>query len=304
MRTVRPIVVQWKAAIDVVASKLCRLFVRSEINDRCNTVIIELSQIASIEPLKLAVIAPVLDWDNPGEIKTFVDGLQEDYHIDVTWIEPELPPQGEEARKAYYRDPPAMDGLEQAWDADVIYTALTHVWLNHADSEMYLKLLMSKPIVAGKRAHHACSLSRPENADFPEILLKGLGDATVHKNKDKYRWPFAVFACVMDGHHGGKVNFNEKQTDHPIIRGLDGLLDHRMTKRGYKYKQMADDVTVLVESESMPQVWIRDKQPGIDRRSFYVGYDPEDFEKIPELREMIARAIFWVAKKDIGDYRK
>lgn len=38
-------------------------------------------------PLKLAATAPVLDWDNPGEIKTFVEGLQDDYHIDVTWIE-------------------------------------------------------------------------------------------------------------------------------------------------------------------------------------------------------------------------
>ena len=54
----------------------------------------------------------------------------------------------------------------------------------------------------------------------------------------------------------------------------------------------------------MPQVWIRDKQPNIERRLFYVGYDPVDFESISDLREMIARSIFWVAKKDIADYRR
>lgn len=184
----------------------------------------------------------------------------------------------------------------------MIYTALTHVSLNQADSETYLKLLMSKPIVAGKRAHHALNLSRPKDAELPEIVLQGLGDTKVEKSQTQ--WAMAAFGCVMGGHHGGKVNFNEEQAGHPVIKGLDGLLDHRMTKRGYKYKQMADDVSVLVESEGMPQVWIRDKQPGIDRRMFYVGYDPEDFEKIPELREMIARAIFWVVKKDITNYRK
>lgn len=255
-----------------------------------------------VESLKLAVIAPVLDWDNPSEIKVFVDGLQEAYDIEVTWIEPELPPEGDDAKKEYYRNPPAIDGLKQAWDADVIYTALTHVKISQADSEMYLKLLLSKPIVAGKRAHHGLNLSRPKDSDLPKIVLQGLGKTQVEKPQT--RWAMSAFGCVMGGHHGGKVNFKDGQADHVIVKGLDDLLTHRMTKRGYKYKQMADDVTVLVESEGMPQVWIRDKQPNIERRLFYVGYDPVDFEKISDLREMIARAIFWVAKKDIADYRK
>ena len=257
---------------------------------------------AEVEPLKLAVIAPVLDWDNPSEIEVFVDGLQEKYNIEVTWIEPELPPEGEEAKKEYYRDPPAIDGLKQAWDADVIYTALTHVKLNVADSEMYLKLLMSKPIVAGKRAHHGLNLSRTKDSDLPEIMLKGLGKTQVEKPQT--RWAMAAFGCVMGGHHGGKVNIKEGLEDHEIVKGLDGLLAHRMAKRGYKYKQMADDVTVLVESEGMPQVWVRDKQPNVERRLFYVGYDPVDFEKISELREMITRAIFWVANRNSSDFRR
>ena len=76
-----------------------------------------------------------------------------------------------------------------------------------------------------------------------------------------------------------------------------------MTKRGYKYKQMAPDVTVLIESEGMPQIWVREKQPGAERRLVYVGYDPEDFDKHESLRRLMSRAVFWAAGKDHKAYK-
>ena len=250
------------------------------------------------EPLKLAVIAPVLEWDNVPEIERLTDWLQGHYNLKVTWIQPEHPPQTDdkEVQKAYHRNPPPVKGLEKALDADVVYTAITHVHLNKADTLTYFKLLMTKPIVAGKRAHHGLNFTMDKDQELPDEILVGLGDNET--DKPQRRWAMAVFGCVMGGHHGGKVNIAEGQADHPIIQGLEDLWQHRMTERGYKYKQMAPDVTVLIESEGMPQIWVRDAQPDVDRRLVYVGYDPEDFDKHESLRRLMARAVFWAAGKD------
>jgi len=250
------------------------------------------------EPLELAVIAPVLEWDDVPEIKRLTDWMQGHYNLQVTWIQPEHPPQTDdkEVQKEYHRNPPPVKDLGKALDADVVYTAITHVHLNKADTLTYFKLLMTKPIVAGKRAHHGLNISMDKNQELPDEILAGLGDIEVEKPQT--RWAMAVFGCVMGGHHGGKVNIAEGRADHPIIQRLDDLWQHRMTKRGYKYKQMAPDVKVLIESEGMPQIWVRDAQPDVDRRLVYVGYDPEDFDKHESLRRLMARAVFWAAGKD------
>ena len=44
------------------------------------------------KPLKLAVIAPVLEWDDVPEIKRLTDWMQGHYNLQVTWIQPEHPP--------------------------------------------------------------------------------------------------------------------------------------------------------------------------------------------------------------------
>lgn len=195
-----------------------------------------------------------------------------------------------------------MKDLEKAFDADVVYTAITHVHLNKTDTLTYFKLLMTKPIVAGKRAHHGLNISMDKNQELPDEILAGLGDIQVEKPQT--RWAMAVFGCVMGGHHGGKVNVANDVADHPIIEGLDDLWQHRMTERGYKYRQMAPDVKVLIESEGMPQIWVRDNQPGTKRRLVYAGYDPEDFDKHESLRRLMARAVFWVARENIADFHK
>ena len=254
------------------------------------------------EPLKLAVIAPVMEWDDVPEIKRLSDWMEGHYNIKVTWIQPEHPPKTDDkqVKKTYYSSPPPVKDLEKAFEADVVYTAMTHVALNKADTLTFYKIMMTKPLLGGKRAHHGLNFRMDKNQELPDEMLAGLSEIKVEKPQT--RWAMAAFGCVMGGHHGGKVNFAEGQSEHPIIKGLDELMKHRMTERGYKYKQMAPDVTVLIESEGMPQVWLRDKPPGPERRVVYVGYDPVDFDKHESLRRLMARAVCWLAGKDHKEY--
>ena len=246
------------------------------------------------KPLKLAIIAPVMDWDDPELIRDYGDWLQGHYNLEVVWIQPQHPPKTDdkEVRKQYYRDPPPIKNLNKAWEADVIYTALTHVALNEADTLEYLRLLQAKPVVGGRRAHGS--------------LVFRTGKETEYLGKGKEGgWAFEIFGCRMGGHHRGKetLSFGPKAPGHPIIDGLDEVLTKKLTDRGYRYKKIADDVTVLVvTAEGEPQVWCRTRPGDKPNCVFYFVHDPEDLELHECVRRMVARAIFWVADKDHRKY--
>jgi len=244
-------------------------------------------------PLKLAVIAPVMEWDDPELIREYSEWLEGHYNLRVTWIQPEHPVQSDdkEDRRNYYRNPPPIKGLKNARAADVIYTALTHVALNEADTLEYLNLLATKPVVCGRRAHGSLVFQTQKHTDY---FGKGMKDG----------WAWEIFGCVMGGHHRGKetLSFGPKAAGHPIIDGLDEVLTKKLTDRGYRFKKIADDVTVLiVTTDDEPQVWCRTR-PGTDQRVFYFVHDPDDLQQHEVVRRMVARAIFWVAGKNHRNY--
>jgi len=242
------------------------------------------------KPLKLAIIAPVMEWDDPKLIRDYGDWLQGHYNLNVVWIQPEHPPKtdDEEIKKQYYRSPPPIKDLKKAWEADVIYTALTHVALNEADALEYIKLLQAKPVIGGRRAHSSLYFQHPKDN---EVLAKGWEKG----------WAWEIFGCRMGGHHrgDGSMSFGPKAAGHPIIDGLDEVLTKKLTDRGYRYKKIADDVTVLVvTAEGEPQVWCQTRAGDEPNRVFYFVHDPEDLEQHECVRRMVARAIFWVANQD------
>jgi type 1 glutamine amidotransferase len=171
----------------------------------------------------------------------------------------------------------------------VIYTALTHVSLNEADSAEYLKLLATKPIIGGRRSHHSVGLrvakdGRAQGAAMDAFALE-------------------MFGGKYAGHHGGPIRFKEGSADHPVVKGLDGLVKLSLFDRGYKHV-IADDVKVLVEThEGQPQVWVREKK-GEKPRVFYFVHDPRDIQQHEVVRQMIARALFWATERNEADYKK
>lgn len=244
--------------------------------------------------LKLAIIAPVEPWDRQEGIEAFRDWLIENYRVEVIWIEPAThQPTNETAeaeRKAYYETPPAIPDLAKAGEADVIYTALTHCALNERDTVEYFKLLASKPLIGGRRSHHGLYFRKPKDQPIPAL-----------EEKDGYG--MAVFGGKYAGHHGGAIRFKEGQANHPIVTGLDELVKLSLTDRGYKHV-LADDVTVLIESEhGQPQVWARTRKD-TKQRVFYLVHDPRDIQQHEVVRQMMARALFWVTERTEADYKK
>lgn len=247
-------------------------------------------------PLKVAMLIPIEPWDRKAGLEAFRDWLEKNYRVEVTWIEPAkaLPTKDtpEKERKEYYANPPAIPDLEKAEKADVIFTALTHVHVNEKQSERLLKLLTTKPVVGGRRSHHAMSLKLPKGVKVPGI----------ERASD---YGPAIFGGGYAGHHGGKVVFAKGAEDHPITKGLDGLTRFDLTDRGYKHKITADDVTVLLEMKEskQPQAWCRVNKK-TRQRTFYTVHDPRDIEKHESVRLMLARALFWACGKDEAGYRK
>ena len=247
-------------------------------------------------PLKVAMLIPIEPWDRKAGLEAFREWLEKSYRVEVTWIEPKTPqptkdtPEAE--RKAYYANPPEIPDLDKSAKADVIFTALTHVNLNEKQSELLLKLLTTKPVVGGRRSHHAMGLKLPKGVTVPGV-----------ENVGKYGG--AIFGGEYAGHHGGVQQIKEGSADHPTVKGLPELTKFTLTDRGYKHKLVADDVTVLIEMQESkePQTWCRVNKD-TKQRTFYTVHDPRDIEAQESVRVMLARALFWAAEKTEADYKK
>jgi hypothetical protein len=241
------------------------------------------------------MLIPIEPWDRKAGLEVFRKWIEEKYRVDVIWIEPAKPMPTKETseaeRKAYYANPPEIPDLDKAHTADVIFTALTHVSVNEKQSAELLKLLTTKPVVGGRRSHHGLNLKLPKGVTAPGVENGKYGEA--------------IFGGGFAGHHGGSQRFKEGQADHPIVKGLDELVQFNLYDRGYKHKIVADDVTVLIEmkEQEQPQTWCRINKK-TKQRTFYTVHDPADIEKHACVRVMLARAIFWAADKDMTAYEK
>ncbi len=251
---------------------------------------------AQNEPrLKVAMLIPIEPWDRKAGLEAWRDWMQERYRVDITWIEPAIPQPNKDTpeadRKAYNANPPAIPNLEKAAEADVIFTALTHVSLNEKQSVELLKMLTTKPVVGGRRSHHAMGLKVPKDVKIPGIDNPG-------------NYGRAIFGGAYAGHHGGALRFKEGQADHPIVKGLPELAKINLFDRGYRHKDLADDVTVLIETTAgEPQTWARTNN-ATKLRSVYTVHDPNDIMKHEAVRVMLTRALFWAAQMDEAKYRK
>jgi hypothetical protein len=250
--------------------------------------------------LKVAMLIPIEPWDRKAGLEAWRKWLEENYRVEITWIEPKTPQPTkdtpEKERKEYYANPPEIPDLEKAADADVIFTALTHVAVNEKQSELLLKLLTTKPVVGGRRSHHGMNLKLPKGSAFalknPGGFSGGYGDL--------------IFGGGYAGHLGGTQQIKEGAADHPIVKGLPDLTKFSLTDRGYKHKIVAnDEVTVLIEMKETkdPQTWCRVNKD-TKQRTVYTVHDPRDIEAQESVRVMLARALFWAADKDEADYKK
>lgn len=246
-------------------------------------------------PLKIAMLIPIEPWDRKAGLEAWRDWMTERYRVDIVWIEPTVPMPGKDSteaeRKAYYANPPAIPDLERAANADVVFTALTHVSLNEKQSVELLKLLTTKPVVGGRRSHHALGLKLPKNVKIPGIEKPG-------------EYGQAIFGGAYAGHHGGKLRFKEGSADHPIVKGLPELVAINLFDRGYRHKNLAEDVTVLIETvEGEPQTWARANK-NTKLRAVYTVHDPMDIMNHEPVRVMLTRALFWAANVDEAKYRR
>jgi hypothetical protein len=246
-------------------------------------------------PLNVAMLIPIEPWDRKAGLEAWRDWMQERYRVNITWIEPVVPLPNKDTpaadRKAYYANPPAIPNLERASDADVIFTALTHVSLNEKQSVELLKMLTTKPVVGGRRSHHALGLRVPK--DVKILGIDNPGD-----------YGRAIFGGAYAGHHGGVLRFKEGQTDHPIVKGLPELAKMTLFDRGYRHKDLSEDVTVLIETTAgEPQTWVRTNK-ATKLRSAYTVHDPHDITNHEAVRVMLTRALFWAAQLDEAKYRK
>ena len=245
-------------------------------------------------PLKVAMLIPIEPWDRKAGLEAWRKWLEDHYRVEIIWIEPAVPQPNKDTpkdqAKAYYANPPAIPGLDKASHADVVFTALTHVSLNEKDSVELLKLLTTKPVVGGRRSHHAMSLKLPKNVKIPGIEnVGGYGGV--------------IFGGAYAGHHGGPLNFKEGQADHPIVKGLPELVKMPLYDRGYRHKIVSDDVTVLIESLGEPQTWARVNKT-TKQRVVYTIHDPRDIETHECVRVMLTRALFWASERNEADYKK
>ena len=250
--------------------------------------------------LKVAMLIPIEPWDRKAGLEAWRKWLEETYRVEIIWIEPKTPQPTDktpaEERKTYYANPPEIPDLDKAADADVIFTALTHVAVNEKQSELLLKLLTTKPVVGGRRSHHGIYLKLPKGSAFaalknPGGFSGGYGDL--------------IFGGGFAGHHGGTQQLKEGAADHPTVKGLTELTKFTLTDRGYKHKLVADDVTVLIEMKDSkePETWCRINKD-TKQRTFYTVHDPRDIEAQESVRVMLARALFWAAEKTEADYKK
>jgi type 1 glutamine amidotransferase len=113
-----------------------------------------------------------------------------------------------------------------------------------------------------------------------------------------------VFGAKYGGHffknkQEQTVVIEEKHKDHPLVAGFKPF----MCGGGlYNYTQLAPDVEVLMSGgppgEVMPVTWMRiRKETGA--RAFYTRYDPDDLKKDEGCRQMVARALFWAAQREL-----
>lgn len=120
----------------------------------------------------------------------------------------------------------------------------------------------------------------------------------------------AVFGARYGGHFFEKraeqtVFLEEKGKDNPLVKDVKPV----MCGGGlYTYTKLAPDVEVLMSGgppgKSMPVTWMRVIKERNNQRVIYTRYDPDDVAKHVDVRDMVVKALFWAADRDLEKARK
>lgn len=146
--------------------------------------------------------------------------------------------------------------------------------------------LSGKPVVGTRKASHAYQ----NWLEIDKVVLgaKYGGHFLLGKQKEPISQVFSP---------KGKENLQVKDVKLAIPGG--GL---------YKYTELASDVEVLIEGghegNRMPQTWRRVNKERGNQRVFYTRYDPNDVNKYADVREMVVKALFWAADRDMEKARR
>jgi type 1 glutamine amidotransferase len=166
-------------------------------------------------------------------------------------------------------------GLEQLAEADV-WIGSAHKRTFPSDEQLaYFKkhLAAGKPFVGYRAASHVF-----ENWLAADREVFGARYGGHHLlNKD----PELVIRPVGEG------------ADHPILKGLAPPAPR---SGSYQYTEVADDVTVLLQSglggDLMPHTWVR-QHAKTGSRVFYTRYDAKDLNRDPTCRAIFLRGLAW-----------
>ncbi|MBM3994182.1 MAG: ThuA domain-containing protein [Planctomycetes bacterium] len=219
---------------------------------------------AAAAPLKVLVAC------SRNQLSHYQKYLESNYSAKTFWA-------GNEGKQGEEK---VLQGLDALDTCDVM---LLNLYRTHPTDEQLAKIQKyfksGKPVVGLRKASHAFQ-------NWLEVDRVVFGA--------KYGGHF------FDNKKEQTVFIEEKAKHHPLVAGFKPF----MCGGGlYNYTQLAPDVDVLMSGgppgKSMPVTWLRiNKETG--GRVFYTRYDPKDLQNDEGCRAMVARALFWAAKREIS----
>jgi hypothetical protein len=204
-----------------------------------------------------------------GQLTHYEKWLEQHYHVKCSWA-------GNDGKKKEEKGLKELEALERC---DVMLLNLYRVQPTPeqlTQIQDYFK--KGKPVVGLRKASHAIQTW----LEIDQVVFGAKYGGHFFENKKEQ-------TVVVD----------PKAKDHPLI----GDFKPFMCGGGlYNYTKLAPDVEVLMSGgppgKSMPVTWQRiDKETG--GRAFYTRYDPNDLKNDEGLRHMVARALFWAAKREL-----
>ncbi len=216
-------------------------------------------------PLKIAIAA------SPKEFVSLQKYLEAQFHVVCVRIDA---PKGQ-----------GVPDAEKVLECDVML--LNHYRVEPTEEQLkHLKkyFLSGKPVVGTRKASHAYQ----NWLEIDQTVLGAKYGGHFFEKKDEQ-----------------KVFIEEKAKENPLVKDFKPF----MCGGGlYNYTKLADGVEVLMSGgppgKSMPVTWTRINKERSNQRIFYTRYDPQDTDKHTDVRDMLTKALFWAADKDLEKFRK
>ena len=233
------------------------------------------AQNAGTKPLHLVICVT----EGKGQLLKYKKYLEDTYQVRCSVVGPEEVKDKKDKKNV---ETPFV-GLDALADADVILSNLYRTSPTPEHLAILKKAFLSKPVVGMRKAHHG----------FQNWL-------DVSKE---------VFGVNYRGHYFGKdvtIEIVDKHKDHPLLAGVKPFVPGGGL---YQHTEVASDVDVLMVGgpagkDKMPQMWSRVVKDRNNQRTLYTRYDPNDLDKNPPIRDMLTRAMFWAADRDLKSLQK